>query len=257
MSANDLATLRGELADIISGAFFLFIALMAFSIAAIRRRSGVRILFWLGVLSAMFGVNLVAQSQAIATALPHSFVSGLPFVICAVSYLTLVAGLLAFRELALGGLRRVFEVWALAATAIAVAGIGWFLVSGAGGKFILYNQVLAASGMVIMIVALSLPKLSKRYLVLSRHRVLTVGMLIFGAEALFANIARPLNYIVPNLVPSLGFAVLLLSFGYVAVEMIISNERRLLSIDKELEIARQLQFSILPSQAFHKSPTCA
>jgi len=30
--------------------------------------------------------------------------------------------------------------------------------------------------------------------------------------------------------------------------MIISNERRLLSIDKELEIARQLQFSILPAK---------
>ncbi len=98
-----------------------------------------------------------------------------------------------------------------------------------------------------MMVALSVPQLSKRYLVLSRHRVLTVGTLIFVAEALYANIANPLNYPVPNLVISLGFAVLLLSFGYVALEMTVSNERRLLSIDKELEIARQLQFSILPA----------
>jgi sigma-B regulation protein RsbU (phosphoserine phosphatase) len=248
MSAQDqLATLRGDLADIISGIFFLVVALMAICIAAMRRRSGVRILFWLGLLSAMFGANLLVQVPSIATALPHSLSRGLPFVICAMSYLTLVVGLLAFRELTLGGLRRLFEVWALAALAIAVAGIGWFLISGAGGTFIVYNQLLAAGGMVIMIVALLVPKLSKKYLVLSRHRVLTVGMLIFGAEALLANIARPLNYPVPNLIPSLGCAVLLGSFAYVALDMILSNERRLLSIDKELEIARQLQFSILPA----------
>jgi phosphoserine phosphatase RsbU/P len=110
-----------------------------------------------------------------------------------------------------------------------------------------YNQLLAAAGLIIMTVALSVPRLSKRYLILSGHRVLTVGALIFVAEALYANTARPLNYPVPNLVTSLGFAVLLLSFGYVALEMTVSNERRLLSIDKELEIARQLQFSILPA----------
>jgi phosphoserine phosphatase RsbU/P len=244
---NDVAALRGELADIIAGTFFLLVGLMAFSIAAMRRRSGVRILVWLGVLSTMFGVNLLAQSPSMAAALPHPLKSGRPFLICATAYLTLVAGLLAFRELTLGGLRRVLEVWVIAAMAIAVAGIGWFLVSGVGDRFILYNQLLAATNLLIMVVALSVPKLSKRYLVISRHRVLTIGLLIFVAEALYANIARVLDYPVPNLVASLGFAVLLLSFAYVALEMIVSNERRLLSIDRELEIARQLQFSILPA----------
>jgi len=41
--------------------------------------------------------------------------------------------------------------------------------------------------------------------------------------------------------------VFLLSLGYVGLQMVFANERRLLSIDKELEVARQLQFSILPS----------
>ncbi len=248
MSAqNELATLRGELADIISGTFFLFTGLMAFCVAAIRRRGGVRILIWLGILSAMFGFNLLVQLPPVTAALPHSFAGVQAFLITAIAYLTLVAGALAFREITLGGLRRLFEVWLIGAIAIAVAGIGWFLVSGSGDTFIVYNQLLAAAGLIVMMVALSVPRLSKRYLVLSRHRVLTVGTLIFVAEALYANIANPLNYPVPNLVISLGFAVLLLSFGYVALEMTVSNERRLLSIDKELEIARQLQFSILPA----------
>jgi phosphoserine phosphatase RsbU/P len=244
---NELATLRGELADIIAGTFFLLIALMAFSVAAIRRLGGVRILVWLGILSAMFGFNLVVQLQVVTAALPPSFARVQAFLSTAIAYLTLVAGALAFRELTLRGLRRLFAVWAIAAMAIAVAGIGWFLVSGSGGTFIVYNQLLAAAGFVVMLVTLSVPRLSKRYLVLSRHRMLTAGCLIFVAQALYANIARPLSYPVPNLVTSLGFAVLLLSFGYVALEIMVSDERRLLSIDKELEIARQLQFSILPS----------
>ncbi len=49
-----------------------------------------------------------------------------------------------------------------------------------------------------------------------------------------------------RLLDSLGFAVLLFSFGYVADGSAISNERRLLSIESELQIARQLQRSILP-----------
>jgi phosphoserine phosphatase RsbU/P len=248
MSAqNELAALRGELVDIISGTFFLFIGLMAFAIAAIRRRGGVRILVWLGIWSTMVGLWLLVQLPSVTAVLPHSFASVQAFLSIATAYLTLVAAAFAFRELTLGGLRRLFQVWLIGAIAIAVAGIGWFLVSGSGDKFIVYNQLLAAAGLIIMIVALSVPRLSKRYLILSGHRVLTAGALIFVAEALYSNIARPLNYPVPNLVNSLGFAVLLLSFGYVALEMTVSNERRLLSIDKELEIARQLQFSILPA----------
>jgi len=247
VSTNDLATLRGDLVDIISGTFFLFVGLMAFSVAAIRRQTGTRILVWLGLLSAMFGANFLLQTDSIAAAFPPAFGGVRSFLITAIAYLTLVAGALVFRELTLGGLRRLFDLWLIAAIVIAVAGIGWFLISGSGGTFVVYNQLLAAAGLAIMVVSLSVPQLSKRYLILSRHRVLTVGTLIFGAEALYSNIARPLNYSVPNLVTALGFTVLLLSFGYVALEMTVTNERRLLSIDKELEIARQLQFSILPA----------
>ena len=72
---------------------------------------------------------------------------------------------------------------------------------------------------------------------------------MFAAQALYANLASLTRWNNPAIASSLGFAVLLLSFGYTAVSMIVSDEGRLLSIDKELEIARQLQFSILPASA--------
>jgi hypothetical protein len=43
---------RDQLADIVFGTVFLFVGLYACGIAAMRRRSGVRALIWLGVWSA-------------------------------------------------------------------------------------------------------------------------------------------------------------------------------------------------------------
>jgi hypothetical protein len=44
-----LSMLRGQLANIISGAVFLFMGLATCSIGAIRQRSGVRLFIWLGI----------------------------------------------------------------------------------------------------------------------------------------------------------------------------------------------------------------
>ena len=47
---------------------------------------------------------------------------------------------------------------------------------------------------------------------------------------------------------SLGFAVLLFRFGYVALRMVVDREQRLLWIENELAVARRLQLSILQRQ---------
>jgi hypothetical protein len=45
----------------------------------------------------------------------------------------------------------------------------------------------------------------------------------------------------------LGFFILILSLGYVAMQQVYASELRLSSIENELAIARQLQFAILPT----------
>jgi len=242
-----VSLLRGQLADIIFGTFFVLLGLIALSIAAIRRRGGVRVLVWLGLWSAMYGINQLSHSPAILEALPNSFVTARPLLNVSTTYLIIVAAALAFLELTLGILRRFLQLHLIVDVAVAVAAIGWFLITGSQSAFLIYQQFLAVLILVALVVTLSVPKLSQRFLVFSRHRVLTIGALIFSAEALWVNIARPLHVQVPAIYSSVAFAVLLLSFGYVAMDMIGDNERRLLSIDKELEIARQLQFSILPA----------
>ena len=51
----------------------------------------------------------------------------------------------------------------------------------------------------------------------------------------------------PRILDHLGFAILLFSFGYAALQLVFTNERRLLSVENELAIAREIQTSILPS----------
>lgn len=240
---------RDELANLAAGGFFVFLGLIAFSIAAIRRRGEVRILVWIGIWSALFGSNMLAQSPAIAAAIPASLQAARSLWSVCASYLILVAAALAFLELAIGRLRRILLALLVADVAVAVAGIGSFLIFGRSDTFLFYNQLLAVIGLVTLLASVSVPSVSRRFLVISRHRVLTVGTFIFAAEALCVNLGRPFNFELPSIYSSLGFAALLLSFGYVALDMIFTNERRLLAIDSELQIARRLQFSILPGDA--------
>jgi sigma-B regulation protein RsbU (phosphoserine phosphatase) len=58
--------------------------------------------------------------------------------------------------------------------------------------------------------------------------------------------SQPLRFKTLRILDHLGFAILLFSFGYVALRFVLANEHRLLSMENELAIAREIQTSILP-----------
>jgi phosphoserine phosphatase RsbU/P len=242
--------LRGQLADIILGAGFLFIASQmwgACSIAAIRRQSGVRLFIWLGIWSAMYGAGLLTQSAAVVAALPRSIRISVPYVNTVIAYLLVVVALFTFLELSRDLVRFLIKIHIFAGLAVALAGIGWFLLGGSDDKFIPYNNLVAVCGLLVLVTVVAVRKLSDKFLVLLDRRVLAVGTLIFAVEALWVNLSRPLHYRTPHLLDHIVFAVFLLSFACVALQIIFANEHRLISIDNELALARQLQFSILPT----------
>jgi sigma-B regulation protein RsbU (phosphoserine phosphatase) len=242
-----LSMLRGQIANITAGTVFLFMGLAACSLAAIRGRRGVRLFIWLGIWSAMYGVGLLTRSQAVVAALPHSLQMSVPYVNTLNAYLTVVVASFAILELSRGRLRFVIEILIFAGMAVAVAGIGWFVFGGSDRKFIRYNILVTVCFLLILVTVVAVKRLSDKFLILLNRRVLEVGALVFLIEALWANVSRPLHYQTPRLLDHLAFAVFLLSFGYVAVQIAFANERRLLSIENELEVARKLQFSILPT----------
>ncbi len=242
-----LATLRGDVINIVLGTVFLAVGATACAIAAIRWHRGVRILLWWGIFSGMYGLQKLGQTPTILTVLPHSLNSAAPYVNTAVMYLLLVTALFAWRELTLGKLRFLIQLEIFVGSAIALVGIGTFVLGGPANKWMFYNNLLAVLGMPVLLAVVLVPKLS-RFLVIPDHRVLAPGTLIFALEVLYTNLGTVLHYPVLPLVDSLGFAVLLFSLGYVALEILFTNEHRLLSIETELETARQIQSSILPAK---------
>ena len=203
---------------------------------------------WLGVWSGLYGARLLMSSAAIAAALPRVLHPALPLADVACSYLIVVFALLAWMELSRGGLRRVLQALTVAGAAVAIAGIGWFVAGASGQAFAMPNTLVAVAGLLVLVTVVVVKSVSDRFLILVDHRVLTFGTLVFAAEALYANLARPLRLWHAPVMDSLGFAALLFAFAAVAAKLIFGNERRLLAIESELEMARRIQASTLPSE---------
>ena len=241
-----LATLRGDLFDIATGTVFLSVGATACAIAGIRWRQGARILLWWGIFSGVYGLQILGQATTLLAVLPQSLIPYASFLQTAVRYLLLVSAFFAWRELTLGKLRRLMDLEILVGSAIALLGIGTFVLGGPADKWMFYNNLLAALGTPVLIAVVLFPRLS-RFHVIPNHRVLGVVLVIFALEVLYTNLGTVFRYSTLPLVDSLGFGVLLFSLGYVALQIVFTNERRLLAIETELETARQIQASILPA----------
>jgi sigma-B regulation protein RsbU (phosphoserine phosphatase) len=191
---------------------------------------------------------MLAEVPAVIAVLPRLLQSSAPYVINVITYLLVVAALLAWSELTLGRMRRLTRAMAFLGLAIGLAGIGWFVVTGEESKFLLYNNLLAACAALALATVVAVPRLSAKFLVFPSP-ILAASSLIFGLFALYTNLSAVLRRPSPSFpfANELVFAFFLFSFAYVAAQKVFANERRLLSIDSELEIARQIQASILPT----------
>lgn len=236
--------LRDQVGGIFLGTVFLFIGLVACGIAAIRR-SGVHLLLWQGIFSAMYGVRLLLTVPASFHVLPRLAWSSQRYLIWIITYLIVLPAILFWLELSRGKLRTVLRVTVVAALVNAVGGICSALISGSPDRFMVFNNALGIWTVLLLATVLIVPRLARKYLTF-QSRVAAIGVSIFTIAALYEN----LNYFLrlreyPFLEP-LGFAAAIFSLGYVAAEKVFTDERRLLAIEKELEIAREIQHSILP-----------
>ena len=207
-----------------------------------------RLFTWLGIWSAMYGVLLLADAPSVVAALPHGLRSGLPFLTMAIDYLFLTVVSLAWLELSAGKMRVFLKTVIGFGLSFGIAGIGIFVVTGSSETLLGYVHFIAVVALIIFVVILAVPSLSLKYLILPNRAVMIVGTLVFATDALYFNVARLFHYQIYRITGSLGLAALLFSFGYVGVQMALSGERRLHSIESELAIAQEIQASILPGK---------
>jgi len=235
------------MADIIFGPVFVFIGLTACAIAGISQRSGTRIFVWLGIWSALYGASQLSRSLVFLPLLPRWFQSSAPYASAVMTFLPVFPSMLSFRELSLGKLRFLLHAFILAELAIGVVGSALFIIAGSSARLMFYDQLFRAGIFIVLTSVVAVPRLCSKYLVLPDRGVLAAGMLVFTVEALCNNLSHTLGYKAPRALDDLGFACLLFSFAYVALQSVLANERRLFSVERELSVACEIQKSILPS----------
>lgn len=238
------AVLRQDALSVILGVLFVALGLAAVAMNRLRARSRDPAALWFGLFAVFFGVRLLALAEVVR------FVVGGPeevwfYVAAAISYTIPLPALLFLRE--------VFPSWRRV--------IGWVLRFQLvfAGTALVRDQILARPdslrvlNSVLMLVAFLalIVALFRQSGAGASVQALRVGALTFCFTVVLTNLSNL------NLLPSridlepLGFAVFLGALGRVVVARVLEREERLVWLDKELDVARSIQQSILPP----RSPT--
>lgn len=217
MTDEVLVTLRERIPYILFGTAFLLIGLSACGIAAMHHRSRLKLLTWLGLWSAFEGTRYLFGSLLVLNLLPHWLEIGFPYVDVVLSYFVVVVALMAFLQLSQGKLRLFLQSVILAGMTVAVAGVAFFLSTGSPHKLMLYNQLLAACSIAVLGTIVTVPRLSRKFLILPSRGIVSAGILLFAMEAMYGTLSLPLGYPnPPEILDPAGFAILLLCFGIAA-----------------------------------------
>jgi phosphoserine phosphatase RsbU/P len=237
----------GQFAFVILGTIFLFIGILSCGIALARRSADRKVLGWFGIFSGMYGVRLFAAVPAAFRLLVGPFASYAQRFVWIITFLIMIPALLFWAELSLGALRRFFLLMTVPAAIVAVGGIASLLHQPTPTRqWMAGNNIVVMSSLIVLGVATLVLHIAKKFLII-QSVVPAIGTLIFAAAVIHDNAAtfiRLNNY--PFLEP-LAFALFVLSLGWVTVQKVATDERRLISIEKELAVAREIQSSILPA----------
>ncbi|NIV91686.1 SpoIIE family protein phosphatase [candidate division KSB1 bacterium] len=117
----------------------------------------------------MFGIRLLIMSPAVIALFPPPLRVFSDYVNVAISYLLLVFALLVWLELVRDTLRLFLQATIFVGLAIGPAGIRWFIVTGSADTFMLYNNLLAACTLLVLITVVMVKKLYD-FIQVDRHR---------------------------------------------------------------------------------------
>jgi serine phosphatase RsbU (regulator of sigma subunit) len=161
------------------------------------------------------------------------------------TYLVPVPGFI-FAEQILGrgwksSIRRLWQI----AIVVAIVSIAVGIYSAKPWAAHKANNILAIAGLLIIIFNLFRPGVSRN----KEIRVLRVGFIIYAVFAIHANLAHYLftGPLAQDLEP-VGLLIVGSCLGYLVARRFFQNQKDLVTIEHELETARQIQSFILPQQ---------
>jgi phosphoserine phosphatase RsbU/P len=245
-AAGSLSRLRWDFANTAAAVALLTVAFAALAVFLFRRRTSDATLIYFGLFCLLYGFRLLTNGPGFPALfeLPRKFWIYLNWVITCTIVLPL--GLFLYQ---------------LVDPRLKIL-IRWLLYGQAG--FAVFGIVAAACGMrlsslatmnsitVVFAVLFPLPFMLREWIRLAPARrlsrefvVLMAGFSTWGVFVLYQNTVS-LRGLGQSNVEFVGFLIFVACLGYVAARRTFANEEQLSAINKELEIARQIQKSTLP-----------
>jgi phosphoserine phosphatase RsbU/P len=217
------------------GAAFTTVAILAAALAFLRRKAA-SVSIYFALFAFLYGQRLWIQSGTLEVLVPHSELferlrSGIDFLVPIPAFLFFgAAGLLH------SGSRIVGYVLGVVLGALAIA----TFALGPSPLYHLINNIVVIAALVLLVIqSLLNPDRNRDFVVFRR------GLLIFVTFALWDNVAGVFG--LASKVEPFGFAAFLVALGYIGARQVMERDQQLNAIQKELEVARRIQLSILPS----------
>jgi phosphoserine phosphatase RsbU/P len=226
-----------QVSDAVVGVLILAVGLVALAFAAMRLPSRDRALLWFGVFACLYGVRLAGSSELVRASVPLpplAWSHGGAFI----TYAILTPGALFLESLFGPGWRGILRrTWQGLAVYAALA-IANDLARGEPRASMGFNApavvAFATIGTAHLVACWRWTEWSRGF------RIAVAGGLVFAIGAAYETLGGTAR------VEPVAMLVFVASLGYLVAERMLTGERRLVAVSRELELARQIQQSILP-----------
>ena len=218
------------------GSAFMGVGLVAAAFTAVRRKFDPLFLYF-SLFAILYGLRLWMRADLTVFAFAQS--RYYPRFSDALNYLVPIPAFLFFGSAGL--LHRAGRMlgYVVAISGIALAGAT--SIVGPSRLVALINNVVVIGALLVLLFDF----LSRKAGGDPDFLTIRTGLLIFTAFALFDNLRGVLSISFPTIEP-IGFTAFLSSLGYVAARRTLQRDHQLNEIQKELEVAKRIQLSILP-----------
>ncbi|MBV8863847.1 MAG: PP2C family protein-serine/threonine phosphatase [Acidobacteriaceae bacterium] len=237
-AAEVLQAFHQDAPHLFLGAAFITVGLVAIAFSALRGKRA-PLLIYFGIFAALYGLRLWVQASLLGLLVPDSvFYTRIR---AGINYLIPIPFVLYLRSARF----LLTRLGIIAAFTLAIVDSALAVLTFASGPMHFYdlvNNVLVIAALVVLIV---------QFMRYSQHHnkdflVIRRGLLIFAGFALWDNVTG--IYFSFRKIEPIGFAVFLTCLGYVAARRTLARDRQLNEIQKELDVARRIQLSILPAE---------
>jgi sigma-B regulation protein RsbU (phosphoserine phosphatase) len=224
-----------ELSEALIASFITAMGLIAIALAALRLPSGDRTPLWFGLFGCLYGVRLAGYSQLVQPVFPEVLWRYLDAFI---TYAIIVPGALFIESLFGPGWRLTLRRTWQAAVVYALLAIVHDVVRRQPGATLWLNPpVVVTAGGIVTAHVLAYWR-QERWP--HEFRVAVAGGLVFVAVATYQTLGGEVQ------LEPFAMLVFMTSVGYLVAQRMLASERRLVAVSRELDLAREIQQSLLP-----------